>query len=208
MPVAFVPWGALEWHGPHGPVGLDGLKAHGICLRAAALTGGIVLPPIWLGTGTLAAVMPAPHCVEISHDVVTEVAGQIISQLADGGWRLVVVVAGHYGDDQMAALRAAAAHINGQRGDVEVLVVADWETSGGVSPRDHAAAGETGILLALHPELMAVDRLPAHGELTTVEHGVWGADPRGSTEQDGAAMLEATVRGLAELVMSRLPSAT
>ncbi len=61
MPVFMVPLGLLEWHADHLPLGQDGLKAHGICLRLAErLGGGIVLPPVYFGrpgfstyTGTL-----------------------------------------------------------------------------------------------------------------------------------------------------------
>lgn len=48
-PLAFVPLGTLEWHGPHNPVGLDGLKAHALCVRAAEKCGGLVFPVVWYG---------------------------------------------------------------------------------------------------------------------------------------------------------------
>jgi len=34
-PVVFMPYGLCEPHGPQNAVGLDGLKAHGICCAAA-----------------------------------------------------------------------------------------------------------------------------------------------------------------------------
>ena len=45
-PVAYLPWGALEWHGEHMALGNDGLKAHAILSRVAQKAGGIVLPPV------------------------------------------------------------------------------------------------------------------------------------------------------------------
>ena len=36
-PLAWLPLGILEHHGAHLPWGLDGLKAHAVCLRAAAV---------------------------------------------------------------------------------------------------------------------------------------------------------------------------
>src|SRR5262245_31885742 len=44
-PLAWLPLGILEHHGEHLPWGLDGLKAHAVCLRLAARLGGVVLPP-------------------------------------------------------------------------------------------------------------------------------------------------------------------
>ncbi len=52
-PVAYLPWGALEWHGYHMALGNDGLKAHGILQQVADRTGGVVLPPVWCGFDTL-----------------------------------------------------------------------------------------------------------------------------------------------------------
>ena len=34
-PTAFVPLGTLEWHGLQNALGLDALKAHALCVRAA-----------------------------------------------------------------------------------------------------------------------------------------------------------------------------
>jgi creatinine amidohydrolase len=45
--VAFLPLGALEWHGVHNPLGLDAVKAHYICcLAAEKLGGGAVFPAL------------------------------------------------------------------------------------------------------------------------------------------------------------------
>jgi len=43
-PVVYFAYGLCEPHGPHNAVGLDALKAHGICCRAARRHGGIVAP--------------------------------------------------------------------------------------------------------------------------------------------------------------------
>ena len=46
-PLAYLPLGILEWHGPHNPVGLDGVKAHAICRRVAERSGGVVFPTLY-----------------------------------------------------------------------------------------------------------------------------------------------------------------
>ena len=47
---AFLPLGAIEWHGVHNPVGVDALKAHAVCCAAARnLGGGAVFPPMVYG---------------------------------------------------------------------------------------------------------------------------------------------------------------
>ena len=51
-PVAYLPLGILEWHGEHCAVGLDGVKAHELCIRAARRGGGVCMPvQFWARTG-------------------------------------------------------------------------------------------------------------------------------------------------------------
>jgi creatinine amidohydrolase/Fe(II)-dependent formamide hydrolase-like protein len=38
----YVPFGLIEWHGRHLPLGNDALKAHGILVKAAERAGGVV----------------------------------------------------------------------------------------------------------------------------------------------------------------------
>jgi creatinine amidohydrolase/Fe(II)-dependent formamide hydrolase-like protein len=47
--IAYVPFGSLEWHSFHNPLGTDSLKAHAICCEAALRHGGIVLPAQFFG---------------------------------------------------------------------------------------------------------------------------------------------------------------
>jgi creatinine amidohydrolase len=49
LPVAYLGLGILEWHGLHNPLGLDGLKAHGVACYLAERLGGVALPPLYWG---------------------------------------------------------------------------------------------------------------------------------------------------------------
>ena len=44
-PVGYLPIGCLERHGDHLPMGLDVIKAHGVCCLLAQVLGGVVFPP-------------------------------------------------------------------------------------------------------------------------------------------------------------------
>jgi len=50
FPVAYQPVGTIEWHGRQNPLGCDTIKAESICIQAAKITGGAVMPPIYFGT--------------------------------------------------------------------------------------------------------------------------------------------------------------
>lgn len=45
LPVVYLPYGLCEPHGPQNALGMDGLRPHAACCRAAIEHGGIVAPP-------------------------------------------------------------------------------------------------------------------------------------------------------------------
>lgn len=45
-PIIYCPFGPMEYHGPYNALGIDPVKGHEMCLRAAAISGGIVFPMI------------------------------------------------------------------------------------------------------------------------------------------------------------------
>ena len=51
-PICYLPLGVLEWHGEHNAVGLDGIKAHAVCVEAARQSGGVVVPTLYWATDT------------------------------------------------------------------------------------------------------------------------------------------------------------
>ena len=65
--------GALEWHCQHAPIGLDSIKAEGIC-QAIAQRMGVVLPAISMGVNTIKPFKGFPHSIDFSGELVAEVA--------------------------------------------------------------------------------------------------------------------------------------
>ena len=53
VPVAYLPWGAIEWHSYHNPVGLDGFIAEAQCRALARKNGGLTFPVVFAGTDTI-----------------------------------------------------------------------------------------------------------------------------------------------------------
>jgi len=52
-PICYLPLGSMEWHGEHNAVGLDALKVHAVCIKAAKLSGGVVVLPMYWATGLI-----------------------------------------------------------------------------------------------------------------------------------------------------------
>ena len=90
-PLAYVPIGPLEHHGPHLPMGVDGFSAHELSLRAARTSGGVVLPATYLATGCL----DLPGTLTFSNELVARFAEETIQQLYKRGFRAVVLLSGH-----------------------------------------------------------------------------------------------------------------
>ena len=85
--------GRLEWHCQHAPIGLDSVKAEGICQAIAQRMGGGA-PGDSDGSQYDQAVQGLSHSIDFSGELVAEVAAAFCSQLADEGFRIVVLLTG------------------------------------------------------------------------------------------------------------------
>jgi creatinine amidohydrolase len=156
-PVAYWPLGLLEHHGWHLPVGLDGLKAEGICARIAERTGGVLLPTMWWGAlGGHGDFMWTHYQPEQAAE---EILASTVEQLVAYGFRAIVLFAGHYPWQTLLDRRLPAlceAH-------PEVLLL--WGTEMNIGgdevrlPGDHAAREEASYGLALFPQWVDLDAL-------------------------------------------------
>ena len=203
-PVAYVPWGAIEWHGVHAPVGLDGMQADGQCRALARETGGIVLPVVYAGTDTIKPFKGFPHTVEHAAATVEALASELLDGLADEGWRVVVVVTGHAGGGHTDALERARAAFSARRPDVAARVVTSFSPIADAHAPNHAARGEVSFQLLFRPGDVDLSAIPDGPAPTLDGDGVWGDDPRGATDEEGAAMLRLFVDRVAADVRAAL----
>ena len=204
VPVAYVPWGALEWHSVHLPVGLDGLVAERIAERAVTLTGGVMLPVMYLPITAL------PHRFSISFQASTvrAVLDDLLAELARVGFRVVVLLSGHYAQGhELVLMDAAEAAIAAHKLLVlatppMALVNADY--------LDHAGRWETAQLLAIHPELVDQRRLMSalneHRAGHVADLGILGDLPAGATAGGGEVAIEQALQSIKAWVMQLLQS--
>jgi creatinine amidohydrolase len=107
--VAVLPLAAVESHGPHLPLGTDGIIIDGILARAAAADGGrdrrvLRLPTLWLGASAEHADRPGTLSVEPESLIAQIVA--VAEGLALAGLRRVILFNGHGGNAAAAAIAA------------------------------------------------------------------------------------------------------
>ncbi|EDY84341.1 hypothetical protein VDG1235_3972 [Verrucomicrobiia bacterium DG1235] len=189
-PIAYVPWGALEWHSAHAPIGLDSTKAEGICLALAEKTGGVVLPAIPLATNTIKPFKGFPHSIDISGGLITNLAEEICLQLADEGFRVIILFTGHYPPEQIEALKAGATRAGEKGTGAFFKVCADNDfLEGGAFSADHAGAYETSYQMYFNPGSVDCSALPDR-PVTLDDDGITGEDPRKASEERGATQLE------------------
>jgi creatinine amidohydrolase len=196
--VAYVPWGALQWHGPHLPLGLDGLVAETIAERVARRTGGVLLPTTWWPTA------PIPHVESLGVRVETlqSLWGDVFAGLHAAEWKIVVTISGHYAPSHELALIAAAEEAMRQHQllvlAVPTLALVDEEML------DHAGLWETSLLMALRPDLVQLDEL-GQGPLNLPQAAFVGRDPRGTASASiGASAITLAVDRISAAVTNLL----
>ncbi len=183
----YLPLGTIEWHCEHLPVGLDALTAHGLCLRAADRSGGLVWPPLYYGTGgdhgdyPWTVMMPGTDALEAVLD-------HTLSRLADMKVETAVLFSGHFADEQLEMIdRMAKAWATGKQHPMKVRAEAVNRFDIADFPPDHAGRFETTLLAGLWPGTIDLGTLPPAGaEDETIDrhdpkHPIWGvigADPR------------------------------
>ncbi len=199
-PVAYVPWGALEWHGPHLPFGVDGMTAEAVCERAAARTGGVVLPVTWWPITAL----PHQFSISIPTDVLQSLWDALFGELARVGFRVVVLLSGHYAQGHELVLMDAAEHAMQQHA-IRVLAVPPLALVD-EQMLDHAAQWETAQMLALRPRLVDLAALGT-GPLHPAQAAILGDDPRSATVGQGESALALGVEQLVASVSALLRTA-
>ena len=197
-PIAYVPLGALEWHGEHAALGLDGIKAAWICERAAERTGGVVFPAAqWGAFHTLRF----PFTFHFSKRAMKRQIRRTVVSLADWGFRSIVLLSGHYPLAQILLLRRECRRIAEKRG-IGALGIPEHALALDLGYLgDHAAKWETSLLLAIDPALVELARLPDDtGDLRgrAVRHGIYGICPKKEADAGlGRRALEVIVERLA-----------
>ena len=170
-PIAYLVWGAHEWHGVHNPIGLDTLKAYHMTLGLCKETGGVVLPPVYCGYQTMKPWKRFRHTFEFSKDLVRQYVYEHLENLYEEGFRVIVVVMGHYGGKHVETVRKAVELFTEKHFYVRVLAVTDYEPAGWIDVQggDHAGKNETSLMMHFRRELVDLSLLP--DKIDSLEEG-------------------------------------
>jgi creatinine amidohydrolase len=163
-----IPFGSLEQHGGHLPIGTDAMLGDEFGLRIADRLNAFLVPTVRVGFADHH--LPFAGTVSISKDTLRRVAVDYAHGLARHGFRRIVFVPTHGGNFQ--PLVEAVEECRSIAGVKVMTVVSDFSRDvlrqgtvgvsmkSGITPEEsgaHAGEWETSIMLWLAPELVRMD---------------------------------------------------
>ena len=154
-----LPFGILEKHGPHLPLGTDLLNVRHAALAAAHQEFAVVYPEYYFGQ--IFEARHEPGTVAYSSHLQLELLQETTDEMARNGCKKVIIVNGHGGNEHLLPFFAQAqlekAH------DYVVYIFGLPERPAGGPPRKtsmdmHAGENETSTMLISRPDLVHLDR--------------------------------------------------
>jgi creatinine amidohydrolase len=204
QPVLVLPVGTLEWHSHHLPLGLDTILAEEICRRIAGRLSAVLAPAGYWAVGGV----PYPYTLDLPREPVEWLYEIALTQFAKMGFRVILAFTGHFGLAQTLALKRAAVKAMQACADTQgckdmqccpaaILPLTEYDLTTDLGyDGDHAAQGETSLMLAVRPDLVRLEAVAAESPL----EGIIGEDPRGrASAAHGAQLLEAIVERAAQM---------
>ena len=205
FPVVYVPFGLIEWHGRHLPLGNDALKAHAILVKCAEKYGGVVYPPVFFPSATYGKGKFQERDLEYKIPLLTE----LFQQLKKTGSRVIIGVSGHNIQEQIDMIDKALEPVVT---DGTVAGIGLWEVSLSFcaeSDTDHAAKWETSNMMFFYPDLVDMSELgtdPLAPDMAPPD-GIGGLDPREHASAEvGRRNIELAAEAISEKAKELLES--
>src|SRR6476660_4428336 len=154
-----LPFGILEKHGPHLPLGTDLLDVRYAALHAAEQEYVVVFPEYYFGQ--IFEAKSQPGTIAYSSELQLELLQQTTDEMARNGCKKIIIVNGHGGNEHLLPYFAQSQL--DKRHDYVVYVLGLVETPPGgpakkTSMDMHAGESETSTMMISRPDLVHVDR--------------------------------------------------
>jgi len=210
-----IPFGSVEEHGQHLPLGTDTFQAADVCRRLAERRPVFVAPAVFYGV--CRSTGDHPGTVSISTETLKALTIDIVRSLYRQGLRNVVLLSGHAGGTHNAALLDAGECLLKELPELRIAVASEYalayevgkglvETVGDC----HAGEIETSRMLATRPHLVhgsspaEMSRFPRF-VLVRDKRRYWpggvGGDPAKASVEKGRQLEELVVTELEKLVV-------
>ncbi|WP_282030172.1 creatininase family protein [Winogradskyella eximia] len=193
-PIAYLPWGAIEYHGSHNPTGLDSIKASGMCKDLAVNNGGLVFPVVNLAANLIKSypgVNFPKHSIEFSEQLIRLVCEEYLEQLVAQDFKIIVLLSGHAGEPHLTLLKTVAEEFNKKHTDRRCWAFAEFDIlPDNLLVANHSAIGETSLQLYYSPHTVDLDTLPKDRSITLELDAVSGEDPKFATSVLGEKIVK------------------
>jgi creatinine amidohydrolase len=154
-----LPFGILEKHGQHLPLGTDLLNVRYASLHATEKEYAVVFPEYYFGQ--IFEAKHEPGTVAYSRELQLKLLQETTDEMARNGCKKIVIVNGHGGNESLLPFFAQSQLEKPH----DYVVYVQWgrdEPKGGPQKKDaldmHAGQSETSAMMISHPELVHVDR--------------------------------------------------
>lgn len=158
--VCILPFGIIEKHGPHLPLGTDLLDVRFAVFNAVKQEYAVVFPEYYFGQIFEARQQPGTVAYSLSTQLT--LLQETVSEMARNGCKKIVIVNGHGGNESLLPLFAQAQLASPRDYVVYVFGIPNTNVPGRPGKRDradmHAGETETSNMLIARPDLVHMDR--------------------------------------------------
>jgi creatinine amidohydrolase len=154
-----LPFGILEKHGPHMPIGSDLFNARYAALHAAEQQYSVVFPEYYFGQ--ISEARHEPGTIAYNRDLQLELLQATTDEMARNGCKKILIVNGHGGNVSLLPYFAQS-QLDKPHDYVVYLFNQRTPTSGGPKKKtttdEHAGESETSKMMVVRPDLLHQDR--------------------------------------------------
>ena len=154
-----LPFGILEKHGPHMPIGTDLINVRYAALHAAEQQYAVVFPEYYFGQ--ISEARHEPGTIAYGRDLQLALLQATTDEMARNGCKKILIVNGHGGNDSLLPYFAQS-QLDKQHDYVVYLFGERTPRSGGPQKKTtvdaHAGESETSKMMVVRPDLLRQDR--------------------------------------------------
>ena len=154
-----LPFGILEKHGPHMPIGSDLLNARYAALHAAEQQYAVVFPEYYFGQ--ISEARHEPGTIAYSRDLQLALLQATTDEMARNGCKKILIVNGHGGNSSLLPYFAQS-QLDKPHDYVVYLFDQRTPATGGPKRKTsidaHAGESETSKMMIVRPDLLHQDR--------------------------------------------------
>jgi len=155
-----LPFGIIEKHGPHLPLGTDLLDVRFAVMNAVKQEYAVVFPQYYFGQIFEARQQPGTVAYSLSTQLT--LLDETVREMARNGCKKVIIVNGHGGNDSLLPLFAQSQLASKRDFVVYVVGLLNRNAPGRPAEKSkidmHAGETETSLMLVARPDLVHMDR--------------------------------------------------